>query len=238
MLGRILGVGFACGALCAASSATVSFTFDDPGAGPEFLYTAGTDQLTQPGHLSFVGGTLDLIIDASEEGLGVHAFQAALVLEVEIGAVQSQVGDLLISSIIGGAFEFREIPQAGTEGIPGNVILAGSLSTGGVATFTTSGAVISTSTTGGLVLSEGPVLAPILAGASLAPTFDVSFTLTNIRNLFGQPGATLTPDGFISSFTANSAFTGNAELATIPTPGATVLLLCGACLALVRRSRG
>jgi len=237
MLGRFLGVGLICGAVTASAPATISFTFDDPGGGPEFLFTTGTDALTNPGHLSYVGRQVDLIVDASEEGLGVHQFKSELVLEIEIGAVESQVNNLLVSSVFGGSFEFRLAPQAATEGLGSDVILAGVITSGGVATFSTTGAVLSTSTFGGLELIEGPVLDAILGGADLVPVFDMSFTLTNIRTLNGGGGVTLTQDGFVQSFTANSAFTGNAELGAIPTPGPAALLVCGVGLSMTRRRR-
>lgn len=237
MLGRVLGVGVACGALCASSSAAVFFTFDDPGAGPEIRYTEGTDDATDPGALSYMGGFVDLIVDGTEHGLGVGSFTAGLNMDIQIGAVTAQFGDLLSAPILGGTFEFREVAMmSGAEGAPlGDILLSGALTGGGVVTFSTVGAIISTSTTGGLTMSAGPALTPLLGGLTLGPTFDLSFTLTNIRSLTGAPGVSMNQDGFLTSFTANSAFTGNAS--PVPAPGAIALMGLAGVLVLVGRHR-
>lgn len=224
MMSRALGAALAMGGLCASTQAAVFFTFDDPGQGPEITYVEGTDNNSDPGVLTFNSSAqLEFIVDGTEEGLGTMSYTATLDMEIMIGAVEGQVGNILAAPILGGTFTFTDMGS-------GDDLLTGSLANGGLLTLDTVGALIATSTTAGLTLSEGAALAPFLAGLSLAPTFDISFTLTNIT-----PGTTKNDSDFITSFSANSAFTGNANV--IPTPGTAVLAGLSCSLLATRRKR-
>lgn len=223
MMSRALCAALAAGGLCASTQAAVFFTFDDPGQGPEISYTEGTDNNSDPGVLSYVGGQLDFIVDGTDEGLGVMTYSASLQMEIFIGAVEGQVGNILAAPILGGSFTFTDMGS-------GDDLLTGSLSNGGLLTLETVGALIATSTTAGLVMTEGPVLAAFLGGLTLAPNFDMSFTLTNIN-----PGTSKNAQDFITSFQANSAFTGNANV--IPTPGTAFLTGLSLSLLATRRKR-
>ncbi len=224
MMSRALGAALALGGLCASTQAAVYFTFDDPGPGPEITYTEGTDNNSDPGVLVFNNSAqLDFIVDGTDEGLGTMTYTATLDMEIMIGAVQGTVGGILSAPILGGSFAFSEVGS-------GDDILTGSLSNGGLLTLNTVGALIATSTTAGLVMNEGPALAAFLGGLTLTPNFDISFTLTNI-----SPGTTKNADDFITSFVANSAFTGNANV--IPSSGPVALAALSMTLLGARRRR-
>lgn len=228
MMSRALGAALAVGGLCASTQAAVFFTFEDPGSGPEITYTEGTDNNSDPGVLSYTGAQVNLIVDGNEEGLGTINYSASLEMEILIGAVEGEINNILSAPILGGTFTFTNRTE-GDNG--GDVILSGSMTNGGLLTLNTVGALIATSTTAGLTMDEGPVLAAFLGGLELAPTFDISFTLTNI-----SPGTTKNQENFITSFTANSAFTGNANV--IPTPGTALLASASFSLLATRRKRG
>lgn len=212
------------GACAAPTHASVFFTFDDPGAGPEISYFEGTDNAINPGVFTYSGAAMTLVIDGTQEGLGIQTFNAQLQMDLTIGAVEGSLGGALFAPILGGFFLFVDV-DAGNE-----VIFSGIVTNGGLLTLSTVGSLITTSSTNGLFLAEGPALAGFLGGLHLAPGFDISFTLTNI-----SPGVTTNQDNFLTSFTANSAFTGNAEL--IPTPGSMALFGLSAMSLSIRRRR-
>lgn len=227
MVSRAFGVALFAGSLCASAQAAVFFTFDDPGAGPEITYTAGS--ATDSGVVNFTGGLVSLIVDGSQEGIGTTSFAASVAMEIFIGAVEINSGGILVAPILGGSLEF-------TDSGSGDLIFEGSFnfdaSNGALLTLNSTGALLSTSTGAGLTLTEGAALSPFIGGMHLSPTFDIAFTLTNI-----SPFAFMTQDGFISSFTANSAFTGNANLVEIPSPGSLALVSASMAILGVRRKR-
>ncbi len=223
MMWRTLGVGALCAAIGAPSHGAVFFTFDDPGAGPEITHFAGDKN--NAGVITYSGSLVNLLIDGTEEGVGLVAKPAFITMNILIGQVESQFGSILTAPIIGGSFHFFDA----TEGAPSeaSLLLRGDFVfdafNGGLVTLNTTGALFATSTGAALTLTEGAALKPMLGALTLAPTFDVSFTLTNIRGFDGAPGVFMTEDGYISSFFANSAFTGNAGTMLIPAPSALVL---------------
>lgn len=223
MIWRTLCVGALCAAFSASSNGAVFFTFDDPGSGPEITHVAGDKN--NPSVITYSGSLVNLLIDGSEEGVGAVNKPAFVTMNILIGQVESQFGDILTAPIIGGSFSFFDA----TEGAPSesSLLLQGDFVfdafNGGLVTLNTTGALFATSTGAALTLTEGAALKPMLGSLTLTPTFDVSFTLTNIRGFDSTPGVFLTEDGYISSFFANSAFTGNAGVMLIPAPGAVVL---------------
>lgn len=222
MRNRFMFVLFTSACVAPTLRASIFFTLDDPGPGPEIAYFEGTDNATNPGLFTYIGAPLDLDVDGTQEGLGVQTFVAQLQMSLTIGAIDGTLGSALSAPILGGSFSLVDT-NAGNE-----TIFSGALSGGGLLTLSTVGALIATSSTGGLTLAEGPALAGFLGGLQLAPTFDISFTLTNI-----SPAVSINQNNFLTTFTANSAFTGNAEL--IPTPGSLALFGLGAMSLCVRR---
>lgn len=230
MISRALSVALAAGGFCASTQAAVFFTFDDPGPGAEITYTEGAG--FNAGVVSYTGAPVDLIVDGTEHGLGTIAYTATVTMEIFIGQVADETLGILSAPILGGSFQFHDSAGEGDTLILEGSFL-GELNNGALLTLNTVGALISTSTGAGLVLSEGAALASFLGGLTLAPTFDISFTLTNI--IAGTEGGMKNPDGYITSFTANSAFTGNANV--VPTPGAIALSGISMSLLAVRRKR-
>jgi len=214
--------------VAATSQAAVFFTFDDPGAGAEIQYTAGTDNDTDPGQIQWVGGNVELVVDGSDQGLGEQTFNAAVNMSLQVGAIEQNMNNLLIAPVLGGSFEFV---TTGEGAGPQQTILTADLTSGALLTLNSTGAIIASSTdNGGLTYTAGEALEPFLGELFLAPIFDASFTLTNI-----SPPTSENEDGFITDFFANSAFTGNAE--AVPTPGAVTLLAMSALMLFGRRGR-
>lgn len=203
---------------CAAGTAVtahgaVTFTFFDPGTGPEITYTTGSDNVTSPGNAQWTGSNVTLTVDGSDHGLGVAVFTASVSMDLDVGAVTGMGGQTFIAPILQGTFSFTDIGS-------GDTILTGTVgpTAGAVLALGTTGNIIAQGTEGasGLVLTAGSALDSFLGGLVLAPIYDANFTLTNIN-----PAATLNDDDFLEDFFANSAFTGNANV--IPSPGAIAL---------------
>jgi len=217
---------FASACIAPTLQASIFFTFDDPGVGPELSYIEGTDNATDPGVITYIGAPLDFVVDGTNEGLGTQTFVAQLQMDITIGAVIDPSVSILSAPILGGSFLFVDT-NTGNQ-----TILSGVLSNGGLLALNTVGSLFATSSTGGLTLAAGPALTGLLGGLQLAPTFDISFTLTDI-----SPSVSTNQNNFLTSFKANSAFTGNAEI--VPAPAPSALLVLGAMsLGVWRRRRG
>jgi len=234
MFKRALCVALVAGGVSASSQASVFFSFADPATGPEITYTfvdspgAEANQSNESGgtgFVSFSNATLSFIVDGTEEGLGVQTYDATLSMSLFIGQVLPPSGDILTAPIAGGTISFDLV----NSGVSQN-ILTGVLTGGSLITLGSSGALLSTSTTDGLTLAAGTALSSFLNGQSLAPIFDIAFTMTNIS----EPPV-INQFGFLSSFTASSAFSGNAEL--VPSPGSAALAGISLSLLLIRRKR-
>lgn len=211
-----LGAVAAAGAVAAQASAIVTFTFFDPGAGAEIAYTQGGFAALggplQNGMLIWTGPAVSLTVDGSDHGLGQQVFDATLTMSLEIGAVSSFEGGFLTAPIVTGAMDFRV--NGSGESILSGAIGSGS---GAVLTLGTTGNIIGQGAggPGGLVWTAGSALNSLLGPSSLKPIHDANFTLTEI-----SPTVGMTIDGFLTSFTASSAFTGNSA---IPAPGGLAL---------------
>lgn len=219
------------GSLCAIGVASaqgaISFTFADPSSGLEVTHTAGAAPDGVSGLLTYNNQQpLDLIVYSDEAGFaGATYTNATLTMEVVVGPAfglggfaAAQLGDV--------HFEFRDMN--------GDLLLTGDSGGGGLSVIGgTSGGWTTNSTDdgGGLVMEAHGALLGELQSASLGQliaAFDAAFTLTNIT-----PVASVSGDYF-TSFEANSAFTGTAN---VPTPGA-IALLGVAGLITRRRTRG
>ncbi len=218
MMGALAGLAIAAGA-----HAAVTFTFFDPATGPEISHSSGDSE--QPGVVSWIGQTVTLTIDGTAHGLGIVQFTANVTMELTVGAVLSEEGGIFIAPILDGFFSFdvdgsKELILTGTVGETAGAVLA----------LGTTGNIIAQGdgSPGGLIWTAGEALDLFLGGQSLLPIFNANFTLTNF-----SPAVSLNEDGFLTSFTANSAFTGDAE---IPSPGALALFSLAGLIA-ARRSR-
>lgn len=220
VLGALASAG-----LAASARAAVTFTFFDPATGPEISYIAGTDNATDPGVLTWIGAPVTLTVDGTDHGLGVAPFTANVTMSLDVGAVTGVEGGILTAPILNGVLSFTD---AGS----GNTILSGAIGTdaGAVIALGTTGNILAqgAGAPGGLVWTAGSALDSFLGGLSLAPIYDANFTLTSL-----SPAIGMNPQGFLNSFTANSAFTGNAS---IPAPGALCLFTVSG-LAWSRRRR-
>lgn len=215
------------GGLAGAAPGAITFTFFDPAAGPEITHTEGTDNATDPGIITWTGSGVTFTVDGSEDGLGSQVFSATIAMTLEIGAVTDMVGGTFIAPILFGTFSFSDTGS-------GETILSAIIgsSAGAVLTLGTTGSIISQGggEADGLNLTAGTALSSLLGGLTFAPNFDANFTLTSI-----SPPIMLNGDGFLSDFTANSAFTGNAQL--VPSPGASAIIGMSMMLAVTRRRR-
>lgn len=214
-----------CAGLAASVNGAITFTFFDPGAGPEITYTAGSDDMN-PGQIEWTNGPVTLTVDGTDEGLGVEVFSANVFMDLQIGAVANEEGGTFIAPILGGSFSFEDVGS-------GETILSAVLGddSGAVLTLGTTGNIIAEGfgSANGLVFNAGSALMSFLNGLSLLPAFNANFTLTGMD----EP-ATVTDNGFLEDFSANSAFTGTAH---IPTPGTVALAGLSIATMTLRRKR-
>lgn len=202
-----------------AANATVYFTFDDPSTAKELTYTAGN--AGGDGSLTYSGATtVDLVVDASEDGFGIITYAATLTMNLTVGAAGIGGAPLL------GSFSFS---------VGGDDILVGTVNAGG-------GSMSGFGGVGGLwftdAISSGAFaweafgdLSTQIGGGVLASTYNASFALSNITPFFGGVNS----DGYFNSFTANVAFVGDAIWA-VPSPGSAALFSI-AGLVVARRRR-
>ena len=203
-----LAAMIAMGALAQTSLATVYFTFQDPTTPLEFRYVEG--DAVNNGTITYdPSAVVELKVDGSEHGFGVHTFNTTLVLDLEVTTATGNFG--VFTAFVLGTFRFIH---------NGEDILTGTVDDAALVTFATAGAMISTSTNNSLDLVAGGALSALLATVNLTdlvPQYDASFSLANIT-----PGVfALNQFGYLTSFDANAAFVGNAEV--IPSPGSAAL---------------
>lgn len=195
-------------AVSSMASATVFFTFDDPSTALEVTYTQGAG--INPGTMTYSAApTVDLVVDGSQEGIGIVTYSTTLAMNITVGTAVGFGG--LFQAPVSGTFSFS---------VGGNDILTGTIQAGAMLTFSSTGSVVASSGNGSLTMVASDALLTQLAlngFTALAPTFDASFSLSNLTP---RPLA-LTQDGYIPSFTGNAAFVGNAEV--IPSAGSTAL---------------
>ena len=214
--------------LSSVAAAEITFTFDDPGSGAEFMHMAPNDP-AGTGDLDFRG---DLPVDLEVVGVGDSAFvgtqnfSAFLVTDFQVGAVTTNPGDAVQSATITGSFQWVD---ANTN----EVILSGEFVEAAIISFGIAGSVVANSSVAGGELAYTPGQALIDLGVTqLIDPQDAVWTLTEV-SFAGDEVIDVGGTRFFNTFTANSAFTGTAF---IPAPGA-VALAGFAGLAAVRRKR-
>lgn len=206
------------------SNASVFFTFQDPGTPREVLYTQGAG--ANPGTITYTSGNaVFLEVDGSQEGIGIQTYATTLSMNLSVGTATA-VGSFF-QAPVSGTFVF-------TDNGSGMTLLTGSIASGGLLTFLSTGSIVATSSNSSLTMTAGAALLPQLGlngFTSLVAQFDAAFSLSSLSPL----PLVLTPDGYIPSFQANAAFVGNAE---VPTPGSAVLAGAAAVFLIPRRRRG
>lgn len=212
----------AAAAFTQAASATVFFTFHDPSTPRELVYTEG--DAFNDGTITYdVTKVVNLIVDGTQHGMGLVTYSSTLVMDLTVSQASGAFG--VFTAFVGGTFRFVH---------NGEDILVGTVDDSALVTFNTSGAMISTSSNGSLDFVAGGALLAALQAVNqtgLAPQYDSSFSLADM-----SPGAIgLNQDGYITSFVANAAFVGNAEV--IPSPGTAALGVIAAAFLLPARRR-
>lgn len=226
----------AIGTVAAQANAAFFFTFDDPEAGNEVVYLQPEND-TENGSMTYgmaTMPTINFVVDAQDEGGGLHEFEANLFwTDWEVGEASTDAG--ITTASVSGAFDFIDLDS-------GDSIVSGSFDLGFVLQANGAGSVITTSD-GALTYVAGPALTAVEPNISFAIPTDANWTLTNIQFLDPQLGIEPDPDPtvqvgdktFFRSFSASAAFTGTSE-GEIPAPG--VLALTGlAGLTGLRRRR-
>ena len=219
--------GLACAAGVASAQGAISFTFADPSSSLEVTHTAGAAPDGFSGLLTYNSQQpITFVVLSDEAGYTGETYtDATLTLNVVVGPAFG-FGGLAVAELGAVSFEFRDMN--------GELLLTGASDGGGLSVIGgTSGGWTTNSTDegGGLVMeAHGDLLADLQAASlgQLIAAFDAAFTLTNIT-----PAATISDD-FFTSFQANSAFTGTAN---VPTPGAIVLMSLAGGLFASRRTR-
>ncbi len=233
----LVGVG---AAVASQTQAAIVFSFADPGPGQEILHFEGRPVLdgppavegvtvdTQPGVLvALEDRVFDFVIDASDDGFGVHIVPAKLWMFVEVGQVFDTLSPVLTAPAQGG-FALVD-PETNDPYIVG----AGSMA---LSFAGTSGALFASSESmqRDFFYLAGPALRrelPLLE--FLGPTFDASFALAN-----AEIDNTLVNDfGFLKTFVSDVAFVGSAEASFVPAPGSAALLGAGGLFLTSRRRR-
>jgi len=213
----------AVGALASTAGAAVSFTYADPPGSNEVVYTAPLD----PGDdgVVTVDTIVDLQVDLSDHGLGVHDFFGVhFVKQATVGPATEVAPGIFSAESIDCTFSYT------TSG--GDFLLGGSYSGGNLVLVANSGSLTANITAPGglLAYSYGQPMLDLLFGSGLVygPAIDAVWTLTNVSNV------AILPSGYFDSFTSNAAFTGTAQI--VPTPGALALGLFSCVTAYGRRS--
>ncbi|MBX9736815.1 MAG: hypothetical protein K2X32_07805 [Phycisphaerales bacterium] len=213
--------------LAAAANASVTFQFADPAGGSQLTNVAngggaGLGLMTYD-----TSANIDFFVDGSGAGLLSPSFLGAhLEIAFTLGA-----GVVLPGGTI-------QIPVTGTftvyqgTGMSRVNILTGTTLPSGSGAFFQVGSTQSIlfSDPEGFAYTAGPALTPFLAGNSLIDPQEAVFTVTDLT--LSSAASLLGAGGVVNSFTANTSFSGNAN---IPTPGAMALVGVGGLLAARRR---
>lgn len=200
----------ACAALApAAMAGDITFTFDDPVGGNEFM-SDGLD----PANLTYdTMANVELEVDTTSDPMGaVTLFDASLSLDLVVGMPASLGG--LTAAPITGTFAF-------TDTLSGDLIFSAELMNAQIVELGAAGSVISAVDNQGigLAFTAGPALNDLGVFDMIA--LDAVFTLTDVQTM--QSGAIFGPGPVVNPFNANSAFTATANAELVPTPGAAAL---------------
>ncbi len=199
---------------------TVFFTYDDPNGPPrELMYTAGN--ANQQGHISYFSATpFDLVVDASEPGWGVVTYAATISMDVTVGQA-TQMGNVFFAPVSGG-FNVT---------VGGDTVLTGVLNNGAFLTFGTTGNLSANTATASVTMSVSGDLLAQFGGNQIQPDFNVSWSLSD----YLPSSPSINQFGYLTSFMANTAFVGSANVVRVPTPGSAALLGIAGLISLPRR---
>lgn len=205
--------------MCACSAAMagpVYFSYADPGTGREFVYTEG--DATHLGRIQFNSANpVQLMVDGGAAGFGTVTYPTALSINLRVHEVV--MNGSAMQAAVEGTFRFND-------GV--SDILIGEMMAGSLLTIGSTGSLTANSALGSLSLTAGGSLLAQLGGNQFEPSFGVSFSLSAlIPSPMGINGF-----NYIESFSANSAFSGSAD---IPAPGAAALAGLAGLLGLRRR---
>ncbi len=213
--------------LAAAANASVTFQFADPTGGNQVTHVAngagaGLGLMTYD-----TSANIDFFVDGSGSGLGSPSFLGAhLEINFVLGAgTVLGSGDIIIP--VTGTFTIYQ-----GSGMSRVDILTGTTLPSGSGAFFQVGSTqaILFSDPEGFAYTAGPALTPSLAGNSLVDPQEAVFTITDLN--LTSAASLLGAGGVVNSFTANTSFSGNAN---IPTPGAMALVGLGGLVAVRRR---
>lgn len=221
-LGLVLGAGLLASASASAGLMTgsVYFTYDDPEGPPrELTYTAGDSN--GDGTITYSSATpFDLVVDASDPGWGVVTYAATISMDVTVG--QATLFNGVYMAPTSGTF---------TVTVGGDDVLLGTISDGAFLIFGTTGNLAANSATGTVSMQAAGGLLAQFGGNQIEPMFNVSWSLSD----FLPGGPTLNNDGYLTSFTANTAFVGSAQVRNVPSPGSAALLAIAGLISVPRR---
>ena len=220
-LGALAGLVAMAGASAGLMTETVYFTYDDPSGEPlELSYTAGTG--AGDGSITFTSPTaIDLVVDATAAGWGVATYSVSLTMNLTVGTASSFGG--VFFAPISGTFAFND-------GV--DDVLFGDITDGAFLTFGTTSSLQANTAQASLSMAVGgAVLAQFgMDPNQLQPMFNVSWALSDISS-----APTINGDGYLSSFDANTAFVGSAQILPIPSPGSAALLAIAGLISVPRR---
>jgi hypothetical protein len=199
---------------------SVFFTYDDPNGPPrELMYTAGN--AVSMGHISYSSATpFELVVDASDAGWGVVTYAANITMDVDVGQA-TQAGAVFMAPVFG-----TFIVNVG-----GEDVLTGTINNGAFLTFGTTGNLSANTATVSLTMSVAGGLLAQFDGNQIQPDFNVSWSLSD----YLPSAPSLNAFGYLTSFVANTAFVGSAQVQRIPTPGSAALLAVAGLISLPRR---
>lgn len=207
----------------ALGQGTVRFSFADPAGGRQLTNAASTLTYDSAAVLSF-------IVDGSDAGFPSTTFaNAGLELRLSVGAAVVNAG--VAQAPISGFFRIfnRTNPDSAT-----NTILRGDADVGSFLSIGASSSILFSNPPVGFSLTAGQELLNVLpAGLFLAPLFDSVFTITDILTVGFPRPPVIGPTGSVNNFSANTSFSGTAQL--VPTPGAVALMALGGLVAGRRR---
>jgi len=224
----------ACAAVAAIPAAAfggLTFTFDDPGSGAEFIHIGPTQQNPQ-GEVSFRNDLpVELVVQddtALPADPPLASFTAFFEADWIVGSIFTEAGDAVQSASLSGSFQWVD---ANTN----EVILAGQFTEAAIVTFGIAGSIVTSSDIvgGQLEYTAGQPLAD-LGFDTLVDPQDAVWTLTDIAlaGAGAPPIVEIEGERFFNTFTANAAFTGTAE---IPSPAALALATVAGIAGLRRR---
>ncbi len=220
------------GLAASAAQADLAFSFADPVGGRQLTNTQngiggpGTGQLTYDQN-----AVLSFLVDGSTEPTPFNFTFANARMEMSlIIGMATTVGQLSQAAVLQGSF-FRIY-----DATSGNTILRGDATGGAFIRFGGTNSVLLSDVTG-FAYTFGSALQALLdPGRAPANPQEATFTVTDIltaRQQGGGQAPLIGPGGVISSFTANTSFSGN--VAVVPTPGAMALVGLGGLVAARRR---